>query len=125
MEAAPPLAFAAHSFFSNPPAQKIRMERSGKARRRADTELVEVWAGFRESERTLQVQATTHAERAKWVRAKATMSPQIETSSSERAAPRSGAARMDGAGGKESRRVATNSDGAGAAKCGDLSLVSN
>ena len=33
---APPLAFAAHSFFRIPPPQKIRMERSGKARRRAD-----------------------------------------------------------------------------------------
>ena len=31
---APPLAFAAHSFFQIPPPQKIRMERSGKARGR-------------------------------------------------------------------------------------------
>ena len=61
----------------------------------------------------------------KWVRAKASSSPQIETSNSERAAPRSGAAERGGAGAKEARRSATNSDGAGAAKCGDLSLVSN
>ncbi len=61
----------------------------------------------------------------KWVRAKASSSPQIETSSSERAAPRSGAAERGGADGKNARRAATNSDGAGAAKCGDLSLVSN
>ena len=55
----------------------------------------------------------------KWVRAKVSMSAQIETSRSERAAPQSGAA---GVGGKNARRSATNSDGAGAGKRAVLSL---
>ena len=55
----------------------------------------------------------------KWVRAKVSMSAQIETSRSDRAAPPCGAA---GAGGKNARREATNSDGAGAAKRAVLSL---
>ena len=59
--------------------------------------------------------------RSKKVRAKATISPQIETSESERWKE----ARAEGAGvGKRARRSATNWDGTGAAKCGDLSLVS-
>ena len=55
----------------------------------------------------------------KWVRAKVSMSAQIETSRSDRAAPQSGAA---GAGGKKARREATNSDGAEAGKRAVLSL---
>ena len=57
--------------------------------------------------------------RWKWVRAKVSMSAQIETSRSDRAAPQSGAA---GAGGKKARREATNSDGAEAEKRAVLSL---
>ena len=75
-----------------------------------------------ESGRTLRVQATTRSARAKWVRAKSNISPQIETSDSDRAAPQSGAAEWAG---RKSRREAANWNGAAAEKCGDLALVSN
>ena len=61
---APPLAFAAHSFFQIPPPQKIRMERSGKARWR-DARYSARGGVPTRSERTFWVKATTHAERAK------------------------------------------------------------
>ena len=60
--------------------------------------------------------------RSKKVRAKATISPQIETSESERWEE----ARAEGAGmGKRCRRSATNWDGMGISKRADLSLVSS
>ena len=64
---APPLAFAAHSFFQIPPPQKIRMERSGKARGRDARYSARggVQRVAMRSERTWRVQATTHAERAR------------------------------------------------------------
>ncbi len=52
------------------------------------------------------------------MRVRVSLPAQIETSRSDRAAPQSGAA---GAGGKNPRREATNSDGAGAAKRAVLS----
>ena len=59
--------------------------------------------------------------RSKKVRAKASTSPQKETSESERWEE----ARAFGAGvGKRARRFATNWDGTGVAKWADLSLVS-
>src|SRR3989344_6352546 len=81
-----------------------------------------------QSERTIQSRATTRSARAhhwsfrsKKVRAKATISPQIETSESERWEE----ARADGAGvGKRARRSATNWDGTGISKQAVLSLVS-
>jgi len=74
-----------------------------------------------QSERTRQFQATTRSARAKWVRAKVNTSPQKETSESERWEE----ARAEGTGvGKRARRFATNSDGTGAEKWADLSLVS-
>ena len=60
----PPLAFAAHSILKNPPPQKIRMERSGKARGR-DARYSARGGVPTQSERTFGVKATTHAERAK------------------------------------------------------------
>jgi hypothetical protein len=58
--------------------------------------------------------------RSKKVRAKATISPQIETSESERWKK----SHADGAGvGKRCRRSATNWDGTGISKRADLSLV--
>ena len=74
-----------------------------------------------QSGRTQEVQATTHAERAKWVRAKVTMSPQIETSKSERVDARRDA---DAACDNSARREAAYWLGGGNPKCGDLSLVS-
>ena len=82
-----------------------------------------------QSERTRQFQATTRSARAhhwsfrsKKVRAKATISPQIETSESERWKK----SRAVGAGvGKRCRRSATNWDGTGISKWADLSLVSS
>ena len=74
-----------------------------------------------QSGRTRQFQATTHAGRAKWVRAKVNTSPQKETSESERWEE----ARAESAGvGKRARRFATNWDGTGVANWADLSLVS-
>ena len=61
----PPLAFAAHSFFQIPPRKKS--EWRGAARREGGTRGTPRVAGFRRSERTMQFQATTHAERAKSV----------------------------------------------------------
>ena len=89
-----------------------------RVRERVRGALVRITA---QSERTRQFQVTTRSARAKWVRAKANISPQKETSESERWEE----ARAEGAGvGKRARRVAMNWDGAGAAKWADLSLVS-
>ena len=75
-----------------------------------------------QSGRTRQIQATTRSARAKWVRAKATISPQIETSESERwKMPRAVGAGV----GKRCRRSATNWDGMGISKWADSSLVSS
>ena len=66
----PPLAFAAHSFFAFPPRKKS--EWRGAARREGGTRGTPRVAGFSivtQSGRTWRVQVTTHAERAKWVRA--------------------------------------------------------
>jgi len=62
----PPLAFAAHSFFQIPPRKKS--EWRGAARREGGTRGTPRVAGFSigtQSERTMQFQTTTHAERAK------------------------------------------------------------
>ena len=64
-----------------------------------------------QSGRTPEFQATTHAERAKWVRAKDTISPQIETSSDVRAAARSAAEEWAG---RKPRREAAKLNGAAA-----------
>ena len=82
-----------------------------------------------QSARTIQSRATTRPARAhhwsfrsKKVRAKASISPQNETSESERWEE----ARAKGAGvGKRCRRFATNWDGTGISKRADLSLVSS
>ena len=58
-----------------------------------------------QSERTRQFQVTTRSARAKWVRAKSNISPQIETSRSDRAAPLCGAAEWAG---RKCRREAAN-----------------
>ena len=71
------------------------------------------------SERTLQFRVGTRSARAKWVRAKVRMSAQNDTSRSDRAAPQSGAA---GGGGKNPRREAAKSEGAGTEKLADLPL---
>src|SRR3989344_4672335 len=81
-----------------------------------------------QSGRTIQSRATTRSARAhhwslrsKKVRAKATISPQIETSESERGKK----PRADGAGGgKRCRRFATNWGGTGISKRADLSRTS-
>ena len=114
-------------FLSAPPTppaenQKLRKENfwvlHTRVRERVRGALVRITT---QSERTRQFQATTRSARAKWVRAKANTSPQKETSESERWEE----ARAEGAGvGKRARRFATNWDGAGVAKCADLSLVS-
>src|SRR3989344_8597733 len=52
--------------FSNPPPRK-KSEWRGAARREGGTRGTPRVAGFRRSERTMQFQATTHAERAKSV----------------------------------------------------------
>ena len=75
-----------------------------------------------QSGRTLRVQATTRSARAKWVRAKANISPQIETSESERSRAEGAAEEWAG---RKCRREAANWNGAGAEKWGDLALVSN
>jgi len=76
-----------------------------------------------QSERTRQFQATTRSARAKWVRAKVSISPQIETSCSERTE----VSRAEGAAeewvGRKPRREATKSYGAETEKCRDLFLV--
>ena len=82
-----------------------------------------------QSERTRQFRATTRSARAhhwsfrsKKVRAKASISPQKETSESERWEE----VLAKGAGlGKRCRRFATNWDGTGISKRADLSLVSS
>jgi hypothetical protein len=75
-----------------------------------------------QSGRTIQVQATTRSARAKWVRAKANISPQRETSESERSRAEGAAEEWAG---RKCRREAANWNGAGAEKWGDLALVSN
>ena len=60
-----------------------------------------------QSERTRQFQVTTRSARAKWVRAKSNISPQIETSRSDRAAPQNGAAEARA---RKTRRPAATSN---------------
>ena len=99
-------------FFKSPP-RKIRMERSGKARGR--NARYSARGGIQsigtQSERTWRVQATTHAERAKWVRAECRIRSHSETSAGVRAnEPRACGARRSGWA-KCMRRVRANSEG--------------
>ena len=109
----PPLAFAAHSFFQIPPRKKS--EWRGAARREGATRGTPRVAGFRGSPRNRsvlgRVQATTHAERAKWVRAECRIRSHSETSAGVRAnEPRACGARRSGRA-KCMRRVRANSEG--------------
>ena len=73
----PPLAFAAHSFFQIPPAKN---QNGGAARREGGTRGTPRVTGFSigtQSGRTVRFQATTHAERAKWVRAECRIRSQV------------------------------------------------
>ena len=124
----PPLASAAHSFFQIPPAKKS--EWRGAARRVGGRAVLRAW---RDSELSCDrgvlfglKPPRTRSVRSHWlskkVRAKDMITPQIETSSSERVDARRGAgAACD----NSSRRSAANWLGGGNPKCGDLSLVSN
>jgi len=74
-----------------------------------------------QSERTLQSRATTRSARAKWVRAKVSISAQNDTSRAESAdEPRAAGARE----GRKPRRVATKWLGGRTEKRADLFLVS-
>src|SRR3989338_8323426 len=124
----PPLAFAAHSFFQIPPpknqnGEERQGERAGRAVLRAGRDSA---SALNRSVRGSFKPPRTRSVRSHWlskkVRAKDMITPQIETSSSERAdARRDAGAACD----NSSRRTAANWLGGGNPKCGDLSLVSN